>query len=199
MDKKSESPLKASIEYTVDYRNVKYPRLEFKTGSLLLVLPRDYRNEEDVLKKHQKWIRKKTQTINNALHRAKHKQLNLKRTRDELRNLVQSSIQNFECELRTKVGKLFFRKMRTKWASYSKNGNLTINTQLRFLPKELIEYVIFHEMTHALEKRHNDTFWKIVNRKYPHYKDKEQELLIHWFLIQKKLNPQQHNQIRNLP
>ena len=38
------------IGYQTSYRDVKYPRLEFKTGSLILILPRNSKNEEEIIK-----------------------------------------------------------------------------------------------------------------------------------------------------
>jgi len=42
--------------------------------------------------------------------------------------------------------------MKTKWASYSQKGNLTINALLKYLPERLVRYVVFHEMIHSIEK-----------------------------------------------
>ncbi len=43
-------------------------------------------------------------------------------------------------------------------ARHSRNGNLTVNTLLRYLPQNLIEYVTYHETVHALERRHSEKF-----------------------------------------
>ena len=51
------------IEYTVEKRRVKYPRLEFKTGSLLVVLPENMKSEEDILEKKKSWIIRKYREI----------------------------------------------------------------------------------------------------------------------------------------
>ncbi len=40
--------------------------------------------------------------------------------------------------------------MRTKWASISTSGRMTLNTDLLDLPKELGEFVIVHELVHLL-------------------------------------------------
>ena len=76
--------------------------------------------------------------------------------------------------------------MKTKWASCSKKRNLTINTLMKFLPDYLIEYIIFHEIAHLKERKHNENFWKIVSRKFKNYEEMEKELFIYWFLIWKK-------------
>lgn len=81
--------------------------------------------------------------------------------------------------MKVSVNKIYFRKMKTKWASCSSKKNLTINTLLRYLPKDLIEYVIYHEMAHLVEKRHNERFWKIISHRFPDYKKVEKELFIY--------------------
>lgn len=184
MDKK----LEANIEYNVDYRNVKHPRLEFKTGTLLLILPKSYRSEKETLEKYKKWIQKKELAIETALKEAETKNLNQDRTELELRNLIYTLAQNYQTELNTRIGKICFKKMKTKWASYSHNGNLTINTLMRYLPEDLIEYITYHEITHSLEKKHNERFWDIINKRFKNSQIKESGLLTYWFLIQTKKN-----------
>jgi hypothetical protein len=78
--------------------------------------------------------------------------------------------------------------MKTKWASHSKNNNLTVNTLLKYLPNDVIEYIIYHEITHSLERKHNERFWRLINKKFPDYETKEKDLLTYWFLIQKTIN-----------
>jgi hypothetical protein len=175
----------AKIEYTLDYRDVKHPRLEFKTGTLLLILPKSYENEKETLEKYKNWIRKKEAIIKKALQEAAAQDTTQTKTDKELRNLVNTLAKNYQTELNTRINKVYFRKMKTKWASHSKNGNLTVNTLLRHLPNNLIEYIIYHETTHSLERKHNKTFWRLVNKRFPDYETKERELLTQWFLIQK--------------
>jgi len=173
------------IQYTLDYRNVKHPRLEFKTGTLLLILPKHYKSEKQTLEKYQKWIQKKQLTINKALEEAKTKAINQTKTEKELRTLVTQTAQNYQTELNTKINKIYFRKMKTKWASHSKNGNLTINTLLKYLPENVVEYIIYHEIAHSIERKHNEKFWNLISKKFKDYPTKEKDLLTYWFLIQK--------------
>jgi len=173
-------------EYTVEYRNVKHPRLEFKTGTLLLILPRSYKNEKETLEKYGKWIEKKELIIKAALQQASAQSLNNERTDKELRNLVNKLAQDHQKELDTHVTKIYFRKMKTKWASHSRNNNLTINTLLRYLPENLIEYIIFHELVHSkCGRKHDENFWRLMSKKFTNHAEKENQLLIYWFLIQK--------------
>ena len=175
----------AGMQYTLDYRNVKHPRLEYKTGTLLLILPKHYKSEKQTLEKYQKWIKKKQLTINKALEEAKTKAINKTRTEKELRTLVTQTAQNYQTELNTSLNKIYFKKMKTKWASHSKNGNLTINTLLKYRPEKIIEYIIYHEITHSIERKHNEKFWNLISKKFKDYPTKEKDLLTYWFLIQK--------------
>ena len=177
---------KPNPEYTIIYRNIKHPRLEYKTGTLTLILPKTHKNPEQILQKYQKWIKRKQQAINKALEEAKTKTLIPNRTEKQLRSLIQTLVETYQKELHTSINKIFYRKMKTKWASHSKNGNLTINTLLKHLPQNLIEYIIYHEITHAIERKHNEKFWRIITKKFPDYQTKEKDLLTYWFLIQKQ-------------
>lgn len=173
--------------YQIDFRNIKYPRLEFKTGNLLLVLPKDYKNEKELIQKHNRWVYTKSFIIKTALEKAKSKKLNKTRTTEELKQLAHSVAKNFLKEFNFKINNIYFRKMKTKWGSYSPKRNLTMNTLLKHLPKKLIEYIIFHELAHSQERKHNERFWKIIGKKFEDYQIEEEDLLTYWFLIQKKI------------
>lgn len=186
MDKQLEQA--TTIEYKVNYRDIRHPRLEFKTGTLHLILPRNYKKEKQLLQKHQKWINTKQQAIQTALKQTKTKQLNQARTTKQLKTLVSNLTLQYQNELCTRTNKTFYRRMKTKWASYSENRNLTVNTFLQYLPENLIKYIIYHELTHAHERRHNKKFWNLINQKFKDYPTKERDLLIYWFLVQRKLS-----------
>ena len=68
--------------------------------------------------------------------------------------------------------------------------NITVNTLTKYLPQDLIEYIIYHEIVHSIERRHNEKFWNIITKKYPDYQNKERDLLTYWFIIQKTINTQ---------
>jgi len=172
-------------EYTVEYRNVKHPRLEYKTGKLLMILPKTGWTPEQVLEKYSPWIKRKQQTIDTAIQQTNETTINRTRTEKELRITVMQYAFASQTELKTRINKIYFRKMKTKWASHSKNNSLTINTLLKFLPEELISYIIYHETAHNIERKHNENFWNLIKRKHPDYENRERSLLTYWFLIQR--------------
>lgn len=173
----------SDIKYSVEYRKVSYPRLEFRKGELELILPLGYKDERKVLEKHKRWIREKNKLIQVAIKKSKNKKLK-KRNLMELRKLIVSIINK---EKQNSKFKITFRTMKSKWGSCSSSKNLTFNTLLRFLPDYLVRYVVVHELTHLTERKHTDTFWRIICRRFSNYQSKEKDLFVYWFLIQEEI------------
>jgi predicted metal-dependent hydrolase len=171
------------LEYQVIHRAVKYARLEIKNGDLRLILPSNYSNHEEVVEKHRKWIYRKISRIKKLQKDAKEKEIELSRSDDELRQLVRFYMTNISNDLKVTVNRVSFRRMKSRWGSCSSSGNININTRLKFLPSHLIEYVVHHELTHIMERKHDKRFWSRVSSKYPNYKKMEEELSIYWFLV----------------
>src|SRR3990170_161287 len=101
-------------EYTVEYRNVKHPRLEFKTGTLLMILPKTGWTPEQVLEKYGGWIKRKQATINIAIQQTTQTTINKTRTGKELRNLVMQFAFAAQKELNARINRIYFKKMKTK-------------------------------------------------------------------------------------
>ncbi|OYT59267.1 hypothetical protein B6U81_06395 [Thermoplasmatales archaeon ex4484_30] len=171
------------IEYSVSYRDIKYPRLEFKTGKLILVLPKNYGNEKKLIEKYRDWIYRKKLTIEEAKRIARKKKIE-NRDEKELKNFVKEIVNEYSKEMKAKVNRIYFRRLKSKWGSCSSKGNLSFNILLKYLPNELVKYVVYHEITHLKERRHNKKFWEIISKKFRDYEKKEKELLAYWFLIQ---------------
>jgi hypothetical protein len=171
-----------NIPYKVSHRDVRYPRLEFKTGKLLLILPFGLK-PGPILNKHQKWILKKMAFVEECLKHSSSKKM-AERTEQEFRDLTFSLARKAIKELGGRLNHIYFRMMRTKWASLSPKKNLTINRLMKYLPENLLNYVIFHEIVHLKERRHNDKFWDRISRRFNNYEDLEKELFVYWFRIQ---------------
>lgn len=63
------------------------------------------------------------------------------------------------------VKALSLRPMKRKWASCSTNGNLSFNSDLLQLDKELGDYAIVHELLHFQIPNHGK-LWKSLMRVY---------------------------------
>lgn len=167
------------IRYEIEKRQVKYPRMEFKTGYLKLILPKNYHYSDDLLIKNQNWILKH----NNFINLSKNYNLDFNRTETELKEYITNLISNY-CELYDlNINNVSYRKMKKRWGSCDAKNNLKFNKNLKYLPNYLIEYVVFHEITHLKEFNHNKNFYNHIEKRYPNYKKLDDELTIAWFAI----------------
>ncbi len=66
---------------------------------------------------------------------------------------------------------LKFRTMKTRWGVNNRgNQTITLNTELLKKEKDLLDYVIIHELCHFYEANHGVRFWQRVEEFYPNYK-----------------------------
>lgn len=94
-----------------------------------------------------------------------------------LHEFIQEVVPKWEKILGVKVKAYFVQKMKTKWGSCNhKSQNIRLNTELVKKPKDLVEYVIVHEMVHLLVPTHNDHFLALMNKYYPQWREARLEL-----------------------
>jgi predicted metal-dependent hydrolase len=79
------------------------------------------------------------------------------------------------------IGGFHFTKIRYsnakgRWGSCSSQRVISLNVALMNLPKELIDYVLIHELAHTKQMNHSPEFWKIVETYCPEYKLARKEL-----------------------
>jgi predicted metal-dependent hydrolase len=94
-----------------------------------------------------------------------------------LHGVVPSLIKKWEPRLNVRVAGYFLQRMKTKWGSCNhKERHIRLNTQLVTKPKDLLEYVIAHEMVHLIEPTHSDRFLTILGEHYPTWREARAEL-----------------------
>jgi len=81
-----------------------------------------------------------------------------------------------ESHFKQKINKVFFKNHKSKWGSCSANGNINISTRLLFAPDDVLDYICIHELAHLIEHNHSDSFWALVEKVMPDYKEKEKWL-----------------------
>lgn len=67
----------------------------------------------------------------------------------------------------------------TRWGSCNSKGDINYTYRLILAPKDLVDYVVVHELAHLKEMNHSKKFWSVVAKVLPDYK-KKQQLLTDW-------------------
>ena len=95
----------------------------------------------------------------------------------QLHAVVPGLISKWECKLGVRVSGYFLQRMKTKWGSCnSHKHHVRLNTELVKKPKDLLEYVVVHEMVHLLEPSHNERFLAMLDRHWPQWRESRAEL-----------------------
>lgn len=72
---------------------------------------------------------------------------------------------------------LKIREMKTRWGVCNRNNNnVTLNSKLIRYNEDVIDYVIFHELSHFTHPNHSKGFWNLVSKYVKNYKKLRNEL-----------------------
>ncbi|MBI4909986.1 MAG: M48 family metallopeptidase [Acidobacteria bacterium] len=90
---------------------------------------------------------------------------------------VPKLIAKWEPRLGVNVAGYFLQRMKTKWGSCNhRAGNIRLNTELVKKPKDLLEYVVVHEMLHLIAPTHSERFVGLLSQHYPTWREARVEL-----------------------
>lgn len=94
-----------------------------------------------------------------------------------LHEIVPPLIAKWEPRLGVRVSGYFLQRMKTKWGSANPRArHIRLNTELVKKPKDLLDYVILHEMVHLIEPKHNERFLAVMTKHYPAWREARAEL-----------------------
>jgi predicted metal-dependent hydrolase len=68
------------------------------------------------------------------------------------------------------------RQMRTRWGSCTARGKILLNLKLVMLPRQLIDYVVVHELCHLVEHNHGKAFYDLLSRVMPGWQERREKL-----------------------
>ncbi len=88
----------------------------------------------------------------------------------------------------TNLAKLKYRNVKInnakkRWGSCSSLGNINFSWRLIMAPKEVVDYVVVHEISHLRHQNHSKKFWRHVEILIPDYQKHRQWLKQHGFLL----------------
>lgn len=154
------------IEYILIRKKIKNIYLNIKKNKLFVKahkkVPIIY--IENLIKNKKDWILKK---INENDIKVKKEKLY---SDEEFEKIVFNYIKKYSELLGVYVNKLRIKQIKYAWGSCTSNKNITINYELIKYEKNVIEYVVVHELCHLKYMNHSKKFWELVEKYIPDYK-----------------------------
>ena len=65
---------------------------------------------------------------------------------------------------------------KTCWGVCNSLGVVSLNWRLIFMPHDLIDYVVVHELAHLVQLNHSKLFWELVGSVLPDYAERRKSL-----------------------
>ena len=94
-----------------------------------------------------------------------------------LHQAVPVLIDKWAGRLQVTVRGYFLQRMKTRWGSCNpRAGHIRLNTELVKKPRDLLEYVLVHELLHLIEPTHNERFVRLLDEHYPAWRTARAEL-----------------------
>ena len=92
--------------------------------------------------------------------------------------LVEKSISCHQSNFKTKPRSIRISDSKKTWGTCDSRAQLTFNWRLAMAPMDVIDYVVVHEMCHMVHLNHDRSFWRLVGKIMPDYKEKENWLAL---------------------
>lgn len=86
-------------------------------------------------------------------------------------NLIKYKTEQFSKKMGLLYNRVTIRDQRSRWGSCSYRKNLNFNWRLIMAPEPVLDYVIIHELSHLKVMSHSRSFWSLVSRYCPHWKE----------------------------
>ena len=130
---------------------------------------------------HRSWILEKTEVMAEREEKRKSTpapppELLSKSDRKKIQLKIGKRVRHYCEAMGVTVGYVTVKNQKTRWGSCSAKGNVNFNYQLAFLPDELLDYVVIHELAHRRHMNHSRAFWAEVEKYCPDYLERREQL-----------------------
>jgi hypothetical protein len=129
------------------------------------------------LRSKQNWLVEKIRIKNEELRiKPARTRADYLKYKSQAERLVWGRLEHFNAFYNFTYNRVCIRDQQSRWGSCSAKKNLNFTYRIVFLPQELADYLVVHELCHLGEMNHSARFWKLVEKTIPNYKLLRREL-----------------------
>ncbi len=154
------------ITYTHSTR-AKHLRITIKpTQTITVTIPKHTTRQQaqQFLQSKTSWIKKQLQKLDQQeklqLSLPDLPTIDLEKAQNEL----SCRLEYFSDKYNLPYNRAIFRNQKTKWGSCSSKNNINLNINIAYLPNELQDYILLHELCHIRHKNHSKKFWAELDK-----------------------------------
>lgn len=96
--------------------------------------------------------------------------------KDKALALAEERLEHFNKFYGFSYNRILIRNQKSRWGSCSNKGTLSFNYKIAFLPQELSDYIVVHELCHLKQPNHSPAFWELIEHSLPDYRAHRQNL-----------------------
>lgn len=97
--------------------------------------------------------------------------------RREIKKIIPHFIARYERKMQVKVVEFGVKKMKTRWGTCNpKAQRIWLNLELAKRNIKCLEFIVVHEMTHLLERKHSKKFFALMDKFMPDWRVFKEEL-----------------------
>jgi predicted metal-dependent hydrolase len=150
-------------------------------GDMSVTIPREYPMEkmENFILEKADWILKKINLMKNRRYNPifhKYSKKEYRKYKKQAFILARKKVEELNRIYGFDYNRISIRNSRSRWGSCSEKKNLNFNYKILFLPEDLLNYIIIHELCHLGEMNHSKRFWNLVQKAMPDYKDMRKKM-----------------------
>lgn len=163
---------KSTIQYgIIKSKRRKTSEIRVDENGVEIRTPFHKKNSEirEIVKEKSKWIYKKQ--IEYKQQKKIRKNLRFKtKLRD---TYLEKRTQKIASKIGIKPSKIVVKLLKNRWGSATEKRVINLNSQLLKAPKDVIDYIIIHELCHLKIKNHSFRYWGLVRKFMPNYIEKK--------------------------
>lgn len=161
--------------YEVSLKKIKNIYLRLKNNLICVSAPKYMKNTN-----FEKFILDKSAWIEEVFKKQKEEKIDVIKEKlysdGEFIDVINNSVNKYSNLMKLYPNKITIKPLKYAWGSSSSKKNISFNSELIYKEKEVIDYVVVHELAHLRYMNHQKDFWNLVGIYIPDYKEKRKAL-----------------------